>query len=237
MKGRPAGRRGPRSGRGLAVALIAVVALVACEPAPPSGGDGAPAQPSEGARAPVDTRAAAAPAEAPTPAGPVIRPDGIGAARRGMTVGELRRALSPGTVLGPVAPFMVDIDAAPVVAGADTLYRVLFPGLDSIDDSLPLELLATENPAARTPEGVGPGTTLAEAAAIYGPATLSYSVHDESREYAAFASQPEGLRFRVRPASGDAFFAGAYAAPGEYATTTTYDPTAVIWMVMVDLLR
>ena len=215
-----------RSWNPLAMTLLVVVTLVACEPAPPPGGAGDPAE----------TPADAAPVEGAISAGPVIRPDGIGAARRGMAVGELRRALSPGTVLGPVAPFMVDIDAAPVVAGADTLYRVLFSGLDSIDDSLPLELLATEHPAARTAEGVGPGVTLAEAAAIYGPATLSYNVHDESREYAAFASQPDGLRFRVRPASDDAFFAGTYPAPGEYAATTTYDPSAVIWMVMVDLM-
>lgn len=163
----------------------------------------------------------------------LIRRDGIGHAAAGMTLGDLRAALPAGVSLGGARPYMVDIAAMPVVEEGDTLYAVLIPAGESSSDDAHLQLVATTDTSFHTMEGVGPGSTLAEAAAIYGTPTLGYSVNDESREYAAFPALPTTIRFRVRPASDTAAFAGIYTTAGEYNETTRYDPAAEVWMVLV----
>ncbi|HEX7242689.1 MAG TPA: hypothetical protein VF263_20540, partial [Longimicrobiaceae bacterium] len=166
----------------------------------------------------------------------LIGPDGVGEARRGMTIGRLRAALPPGTVLGPPEPFMVDVAGLPVVRGADTLYHVLVVSGEPGGDDAPVTLLATRNRSFRTAEGVGPGTTLGEASAAYGAATLSYSTGDESREYASFARFPHpGIRFRVEPGASASGTAGVYASEEEYNRTTEHDRSARISLVLVDL--
>ncbi len=189
-----------------------VLALAACEPAPPAD---LPAAPQ---------------ASQPAPA-PLIRPDGIGEARAGMKIGELRAALPAGTTLGAAEPYMVDILGLPVVRGADTLYYVLAVAGEPVGDDAPVTLLATQSPAFRTAEGIGPGTTLDVAAARYGAPTLSYSTADESREYAAFAGYPHrNVRFRV---SGREGMAGVYSTEEEYNETAKFDGSARITQVMV----
>lgn len=198
--------------------LVFALSLGACEPAPPA--DKAPAAP--------EARQAARP-----DSGALIRPDGIGAARAGMKIGELRAALPAGTTLGPAEPFMVDVLGLPVVRGADTLFYVLAVAGEPMGDDAPIALVATRNPAFRTAEGIGPGTTLGEAAARYGAPTLSYSTADESREYAAFAGYPHrNVRFRV---AGGAGMAGVYSTEGEYNETARFDGSARITQVMIDL--
>jgi hypothetical protein len=176
------------------------------------------------------------PPSAPRPAAALIGPTGIGEARAGMTIGELRAALPAGTTLGPAAPFLVDISALPVVRGADTLYRVLVVAGEPSDDGAPVSTVATRNPSFRTAEGIGPGSTLAEAAAAYGAPALSYSTDDESREYASFAGYPHPeIHFRVDAGPGASGLAGRYSTRGAYNTTREYDPAARISLVMVDL--
>ncbi|MEX2471231.1 MAG: hypothetical protein WEA34_03580 [Gemmatimonadota bacterium] len=186
----------------------------------------------------------ASPSSAPDAPGPVasvapvpIDPDGIGGATVGMTLGQLRSTLAPTADIGdPRDRFMVDVTALPVVAGPDTLYHLLFPVGTPVDENTPLELVATTHPLARTADGVGPGTTLEAAAERYGPPTLSYSVYDESREYARFPDQPsDRIRFRVAPAPGLSSMAGTYTTDAEYNETTVFDPEARIFMVLVRL--
>ncbi len=203
----------------------AILAWLSLSPAaePPPVGDGA------------------VPSSAPEAAGPdasaAVDGTGIGDATVGMTLGELRTALSAPAAIGdPTDRFMVDVTALPVVEGTDTLYHVLFPVGTAIDEDTPLELVATTHPLARTADGVGPGTTLRAAAERYGPPTLSYSVHDESREYAKFPAQPsDRILFRVTPARGLSSLAGSYATDAEYNETTVFDPEARIFMVLVRL--
>lgn len=207
--------------------LATSVSLSACQP----GAGEREAAPVAGAHD-VET------APRPEPAGHerLIRPDGIGEARAGMTIGALRGSLPPGTTLGPAAPFMVDVMGAPVVRGGDTLYHVLVVAGEPAGDDAPITMLATSNPSFRTAEGVGPGTSLADASAVYGAATLSYSTSDESREYASFAGYPQpGIRFRV--SAGDSGPAGVYRTEEEYNETSEYDPAARISLVIVDLHR
>jgi hypothetical protein len=168
----------------------------------------------------------------------LIEEDGIGVARRGLTVGELRRALPPMFSLGALDEyFMVDVSAVAVIAGTDTLYHLLFLGLEALDDSMRLELVATLNERARTTDGLGPGVTLAEAADRCGQLTLTYSVYDESREYVVCPTAPGNIIFRTNFFSGDEMFAGVYSTDDEYNTTTIYDAAARITLVMVDLGR
>ena len=187
-------------------------------------------------RADTEARAPATAPASPQVEWPVIGESGIGYARRGMTLRALRDSLPPAIRLGDLDErFMVDISALPVIAGSDTLYHLLFSSLEAVNDSLHLEMVATLNPGARTTDGLGPGTTLADFAARHGPLTLAYSVNDESREYVHFGSQPGNMYFRVRPPADDRAFAGVYATSSEYNTTTRYAPDARILMVIVDL--
>jgi hypothetical protein len=163
----------------------------------------------------------------------LIRADGIAHARSGMTIGELRAALPADTRLGTLAPFMVDIDAMPVVRGADTLYYVLIVAGEQSSDDATVNIVATMNESFRTAEGIGPASTLAEAAAAYGAPTLSYNTNDESREYASFPRLPESIRVRVAPASDMSAFAGMYDTQGEHNETSRYNPAARVMMVLV----
>jgi hypothetical protein len=183
--------------------------------------------------APAATPDGAVDAVGPIDSTTLIRADGIAHARAGMTIGDLRAALPADAHLGELTPFMVDIDAMPVVRAADTLYHVLIPAGEPSGDAAAINIVATTNAAFRTAEGVGPGSTLGEAAAAYGAATLSFNVNDESREYATFARLPESIRLRVRPASDATAYAGVYDTQGEHNETSRYDPAARVMMVLV----
>ncbi len=165
----------------------------------------------------------------------LIRPDGIGHAHAGMTIGALRASLPNGMTIGAPAPFMVDIMAMPVMHGSDSLYYVLAMAGEPTDDAAPIGMVATDDTSFRTALGVGPGMTIAAAAAIYGPATIAYSTSDESREYVTFSGyQNPTVLFRATAAL-EGGLAGLYTTEAEYNTTTTFDPHALIGLVMVRL--
>jgi hypothetical protein len=218
--------RPPRRGGILTLVLLGLLCACGAEP------EGAPSEgsPANGPIPPPSSTAPAADAER------VIRPDGIGRATAGITFGELRARLAPDQRLGDRVPFMVDFGALPIISGADTLYHVLVETGEEAADEAPVRLVATVNPSMRTAEGIGPGSTLAEAAAVYGPATLSYNVNDESREYARFAGYDhETVLFRALPASQTSSGVGRYETKGEYNETTSYDPDGFIGIVLVNL--
>jgi hypothetical protein len=202
---------------------IALIILLACAPA----------------EEPPATRSQPEAVATPVVSYPVITADGIGAARRGMTVGEVRAALPAGSAIGSLDElFMVDLSALPVVAGTDTLYHLVFVHGDPVSDTTHVQMVVTTHPRVTTPEGVGPGSTVEEAASRYGQPTLSYNTNDESREYAKFPNYSAGnVWFRLKPGDGDAFFVGKYGTDGEYNETTTFDPAGRILMVMVDVQR
>ncbi|HEX2167389.1 MAG TPA: hypothetical protein VHG09_09190 [Longimicrobiales bacterium] len=163
----------------------------------------------------------------------LIRADGIAHAAAGMTIGDLRAGLPSGVTLGRARPYMVDIAAMPVVADGDTLYLILIPSGEPSHDDARINLVAITDTTFRTMEGIGPGSTLADATRAYGAPTLSYSTYDESREYATFPDLHRDIRLRVLPPSDTAAFAGIYETSGEYNETRQYDPSARIGMVIV----
>jgi hypothetical protein len=168
----------------------------------------------------------------------VIGPDGIGAARSGMTVAEIRTSLGAGLALGDVDDrFMVDLVAIPVHRGAETLYFLVFPAADMPGEGAVPLFAVTDHPSVRTSEGIGPGSTLAEAAVAYGQPTLRFSADDEMREYATFPGYPHPtVFFRVAPGE-TAFLAGRYGEQTQSGETGDFDGDARIMMVLVELRR
>ena len=177
---------------------------------------------------------------------PVVHLDGIGEARAGMTLGDLRAALPAHASLGGANPaFMVDWQGIPVLHGPDTLYHVLLPASAPPADEDFLVLAVTTHPGARVGrgggrEGMAPGMTLAQVEAEVGSLTLSWSIHDESREWVRWVGMPPGTSVRVDPFSvPDSLngLAGHYPEVGEFNETTAYHGEARIGMIMVELAR
>lgn len=162
-----------------------------------------------------------------------ISAKGIGPAKLGMTLGQLKQVLGSNAEFKVVSPFMVDLDAIAVIKAKTVQYYILYPVRTIFADSSLIEVLLTDNPNFRTVAGVGPGTLLTQAEAIYGDATLSYNTQNESREQVRFANQPaQNVTFQpIAPAQQ---FAGIYPSQsGEYNETTKFYESASIRSVLV----
>ena len=157
----------------------------------------------------------------------------IGAAKVGMTFGELKKALGSTALFKVESPFMVDFDAVAVSESGKVQYRIIYAARTKLKDSDVIELLMTDNSSYKTVQGVGPSMTLKQAEAIYGKATLSYNVDNESREGVVFATQPTRKIMFVPKAEGKQF-AGVYGpGKGGFYQTNKYQQNAVIKYVMV----
>jgi len=157
----------------------------------------------------------------------------IGEAKVGMTFGQLKQALGSTAQFKVESPFMVDFDAVAISRSGKVQYRIIYAAGTKLKDTDVIELLMTENANYKTVQGVGPGMTLKQAEAIYGKATLSYNVDNESRENVVFAKQPTRKIMFVPKAEGKQF-AGVYGAgKGGFYETNKYQPNAVIKSVMV----
>jgi hypothetical protein len=85
-----------------------------------------------------------------------------------------------------------------------------------------------------TAEGVGPGMTLAAAAAIYGaPELQDDDPEGLRREWAVFPGAPQGVRFAV--AAPDGRLAGVYDSGG--TATRVYRPGSTIQSVVIGARR
>lgn len=162
-----------------------------------------------------------------------ISAKGIGSAKLGMTLGQLKQVLGSNADFKVVSPFMVDLDAIAVIKFGKVQYYILYPAGTTFISSSLIELLLTDNPNFRTVKGVGPGTLLIQAEAIYGDATLSYNTQNESREQVKFTSQAtQNLYFQ--PVAPGQQFAGIYPSQsGEYNETTKFYESASIRSVLV----
>ena len=157
----------------------------------------------------------------------------IGEAKVGMTFGQLKQALGSTAQFKVESPFMVDFDAVAISRSGKVIYRIIYAAGTKLKDTDVIEILMTDNPNYKTVQGVWPGMKLKQAEAIYGKATLSYNVDNESRENVVFANQPSKKLFFVPKADGKQF-AGVYGAgKGGFYETNKYQPNAVIKSVMV----
>jgi len=192
---------------------------------------------AEGSPGTEETTPSSSPDGSPSPTAPTvdqtattITGSSIGVAELGMSFGDLKQAL-PTATFEVRSPFMVDFDAIAISQGTETLFYILYFAGDSFDDTAPIQGLLTENPAFRTPDGIGPGSPIAEGVAAYGAPTLSYNIDNESREYVRFTDHPSpSLAFRT----GTGAEAGIYPdITASFHETTEYQPEAVIQSVML----
>lgn len=165
---------------------------------------------------------------------PLISADSIGPARVGMTLEQLKQLMAGKAEFQVKSPFIVDFDAIAVTEGGKAQFYILYPAGAPLADSDIIEALITDNPNYRTAEGIGPGTPIQKAEAVYGDATLSYNTFNESREYVKFAKQPsKSMSFRLGAANDDSL-AGVYpASKGESNETKEFKKNASIRFVEV----
>lgn len=164
----------------------------------------------------------------------LISAEGIGVAKVGMTLGQLKKLLAGKAEFTVKSPFMVDFDAIAVSQQGKEQFYILYPALLRLADTDVIEALVTDNPNYRTTEGVGPGTPIKQAEAVYGQASLVYNTLNESREYIKFAKfNPKAIAFRAKAPEGKPF-AGIYpASKGESKQTQQFQKTATIGLVEV----
>jgi hypothetical protein len=182
----------------------------------------------------VQTTESPAPLAQATPTATTrISETGIGAAQLGISLGELKQVLGPEVEYQVQSPFMVDFDAIAVTQNGKTQFYILYLAGQSFADTEVIQGLMTDNPAYKTEQGVGAGTTIRQAETVYGKATLSYNTSNESREYARFARQP-APNISFATGNGNTETAGIYpSSTGEFNETQQYRESATIQSVLV----
>ena len=151
---------------------------------------------------------------------------GVGPTLVGSTIEELIDQLGDEYEVGDEVRITVDFDGHVVSRDGQVQFRAVFA-----DDPAPeLTLFIVNNRDLTTAEGVGPGTTIAAAEAIYGDATLRWDPDEADREFVEFENQPRGgLRFRTPGIGGNNV--GVY--PDGELTTDEYEPGARIAAVWI----
>lgn len=151
-----------------------------------------------------------------------------------MTVGELKKSLAGKAQFQVKSPFIVDFDALAVVQGGKEQYYILYPAGTPLANSDVIEAIVTDNPNYRTAQGVGPGTAIAQAETVYGQATLSHNMLNESREYVKFAQPPsEDIAFRTQAPTGNPLVGIYPSSNNELKETKKFEKTAAIGLVEV----
>ncbi len=169
----------------------------------------------------------------PTSPAQQITPVGIGGAKIGMSLKELKEQMGPGFQFPIKASFIEGFDAIAVTKAGTVQYYIPYPAGTQFTDADKIQHLMTDNPNYRTQQGVGPGTSIQQAATVYGGATLSLSKENESREFINFTQHPNGLAFRPKPV-GKENFAGDYPESNEeYLKTQKYNNKAAIGQITV----
>ncbi len=166
----------------------------------------------------------------------LISQEGIGVAQLGMSFGELKAALPEDVDYIVESPFIVDFDAIAVRQEGDVQFYLLYLAGESFTDENIIQGVMTTNPDYQTAEGIGVGVLIREAEAVYGDATLSYNLANESREYVRFENHPAGnLAFGLYGGgAGTTDYAGIYATSTiEYNETQDYAENATIQTILV----
>ncbi|MEO0408967.1 MAG: hypothetical protein AAF289_16615 [Cyanobacteria bacterium P01_A01_bin.135] len=166
-----------------------------------------------------------------------ISTHGIGPAQLGLTLGELKALLGPRINYVTQSPFLADFDAIAVRQGDEILFHVLHLAGEPMTDADVVQGVLTTNPRYQTANGVGVGTSLADAEDRYGEATLSRHTADAALEYVQFERPPAvNISFGTQAASET--YAGLYPeGAGEYQETGEYQPDAAIGSVLVICLN
>jgi hypothetical protein len=163
----------------------------------------------------------------------IITPTGIGNAKIGMTFKDLKQQMGKGVEYSVKNNFIEGFDAIAVTKAGAVQYYIPYPTGTNFTDADRIEHLVTDNPNYRTQQGIGPGTSIAKAASVYGDATLSMSKENESREFISFTQHPNGLAFRPKPIKARNFAGDYPESNDEYLKTQKYDTKAAIGQITV----
>lgn len=180
----------------------------------------------------------------------LITEDSISGVRAPSTLGAFAGAFPEGTALVFEPSHMVDFGSFCLEQQGAERVCTLFYEADVTggwDPNLEALGLYTTDPACRTAEGVGPGSSVADAVAAFGAVEFQFNYDNEGREYAAFANAPQTLGFRVASDAGteiatspggdvywpNGAFGGDYRASDEAFLTRQALPDAVIAEVSV----
>jgi hypothetical protein len=162
-----------------------------------------------------------------------ITPIGIGGAKIGMSFKDLKQQMGESFQFPVKASFIEGFDAIAVTKAGAVQYYIPYPTGTQFTDTDRIQHLMTDNPNYRTEQGVGPGTSIKQAATVYGGATLSLSKENESREFISFNQHPNGLAFRPKPLGKQAFAGDYPESNDEYLKTQKYDNRAAIGQITV----
>jgi len=159
----------------------------------------------------------------------LISGTGAGPAIVGSTLAQLEDQLGDDYTISDEVRITVDFSGHVVTRGNSVQFRAV----KANEPGNQLSLFIVNNNSFETAEGVGPGTLIADAEAIYGEATLSWNPDQESREFVSFANGPEGrVAFRTPGIAGTNV--GVYA-DGEFETNDFDDAAtiAAVWISCV----
>lgn len=160
-----------------------------------------------------------------------ITPTGVGSAVVGSTVAQLRTQLGPDYTVTFAGTVLVDVQGYEIrKAGELVFIAAAVTGVDRPAPDEPLEVFIVDNPGPATTAGISVGSTVTDAVAVYGAATLSFNVNTESREFASFARQPANISFRTGVAGDAGIFPPSDA---EFQETTEFKPAAPIVSIWV----
>lgn len=191
----------------------------------PPAGDSTPATPSPATGHPDGKNGNGVPEAG---SATLITASSIGPVGLGIAGDALADDLGPDyTVTGPHTDIFVDQVLYEVsLDGEVRLYAGWLNG-----ETPTISLIVTENTLYRTAEGIGPGSTIDEAAEVYGSPTLNYSFSGEGREYAEFPAAPSpSMSFRV---GNIGELSGIYPTEDEFNETNEWRPGTTIQYVLI----
>lgn len=181
----------------------------------------------------------------------VISETGVAGIESPATLGDFVEAFPAGTALSFQPVYMVDFGALCARSGGEDALCVIFESYEVEEYQADIEVMAMGVYAdqCRTAEGVGPGTSIADAASAYGAARFGFSYDNEAREYVSFADAPQAYSFRAESEGGEAVQAEGNQPGGphggdytgvegdSYFETTTALPDAELWEIWLSTPR
>lgn len=177
----------------------------------------------------------------------MITETGIAGIENPATLGDFVEAFPADTALAFQPVYMVDFGALCALSGGEDAICAIFESydVDAYDGNIEVMAMGVYADQCRTAEGVGPGTSIADAINAYGDPRFGFSYENEAREYVSFAEAPDAYSFRAESETGGAMqvqgnrpsgrFGGDYAGVegDSYFETATALPDARIWEIWI----
>ncbi|MGP1283195.1 MAG: hypothetical protein ACTS1X_09480 [Parasphingopyxis sp.] len=177
----------------------------------------------------------------------LITETGMAGIENPATLGEFVEAFPAGTALSFQPVYMVDFGSLCTRSDGEDSLCVVFESyeVEEYRPDIPVIAMGVYADQCRTAEGVGPGTSVADAVDAYGEARFGFSYENEAREYVSFAEAPDAYSFRAesdvaqvmeddrnRPSGR---YGGNYAGvEGEsYFETNVAHPDARLWEIWI----